>query len=44
MYFKMVSLSFLRKKQHIDKGPVMVDFDFRYDTSIENKQHTETTY
>ena len=40
--FQDGKFEFLTEKQHIDKGPVMVDFDFRYDTSIENKQHTET--
>jgi len=32
---------FLTEKQHIDAGPVLVDFDFRYNTTIEEKQHTE---
>ena len=40
--FQDGKFEFLTEKQHIDKGPVMVDFDFRYDTSVENKQHTET--
>jgi len=33
---------FLTEKQHIESGPIMVDFDFRYDTSIERRQHSET--
>ena len=33
---------FLTEKQHIESGPIMVDFDFRYDTSIERRQHNET--
>ena len=31
---------FLTEKQHIEKGPVMVDFDFRYDVSVESRQHS----
>ena len=31
---------FLTEKQQIEAGPVAVDFDFRYDVSIEEKQHT----
>jgi len=33
---------FLTEKQHIECGPILVDFDFRYDTSIERRQHTDT--
>ncbi len=31
---------FLTEKQHMDAGPLLVDFDFRYDVSVEEKQHT----
>ena len=30
---------YLTEKQLIDNGPVMIDIDFRYDTSITSKQH-----
>ena len=33
---------FLTEKQHLESGPILVDFDFRYDTSIERRQHSET--
>ena len=33
---------FLTEKQHLEAGPLLIDFDFRYDTSIETRQHTET--
>jgi P4 family phage/plasmid primase-like protien len=33
---------FLTEKQHLESGPIMIDFDFRYDTSIERRQHSET--
>lgn len=32
---------FLTEKQHIEAGPLLIDFDFRYDTSIETRQHEE---
>jgi P4 family phage/plasmid primase-like protien len=31
---------FLTEKQNIHEGPIMVDFDFRYDPSVEKRQHT----
>ena len=31
---------FLTEKQQLEAGPIAVDFDFRYDVSIEEKQHT----
>jgi P4 family phage/plasmid primase-like protien len=31
---------FLTEKQQPDAGPIAVDFDFRYDIAIEDKQHT----
>ena len=34
---------FLTEKQHIDSGPLLIDFDFRYDTSIDERQHSEDT-
>lgn len=38
--FEDGKFEFLTEKQHIDAGPLLVDFDFRYNTSIEEKQHT----
>lgn len=32
---------FLTEKQLPDEGPCMVDFDFRYDVTIESRQHTK---
>ena len=32
---------YLTEKQLIDNGPIMIDIDFRYDTSITTKQHTK---
>ena len=32
---------FLTEVQLKDKGPILVDVDFRYDTSIETRQHTK---
>ena len=32
---------FLTEKQHLEAGPIVVDFDFRYSTEIEEKQHSE---
>lgn len=39
--FSNGKMEFLTEKQHIDKGPLLVDFDFRYDASIEDRQHGE---
>lgn len=43
-YYKHVfeegKYEFLTEKQHQEIGPLLVDFDFRYDTDIEEKQHT----
>lgn len=38
--FEDGKFEFLTEKQNIDAGPVLVDFDFRYHVSIEEKQHT----
>ena len=32
---------YLTEKQHPECGPLMVDFDFRYDTSITKRQHSK---
>ena len=32
---------YLTEKQLIEDGPIMIDMDFRYDTSITTRQHTE---
>jgi P4 family phage/plasmid primase-like protien len=32
---------YLTEKQNPENGPIMVDFDFRYDTSITKRQHTK---
>ena len=40
--FQDAKFEFLTEKQHIEKGPILVDFDFRYETSIERKQHSDT--
>ncbi len=38
--FEDGKLEFLTEKQNIESGPLLVDFDFRYVTDIETKQHT----
>jgi P4 family phage/plasmid primase-like protien len=35
------NLEYLTEKQLIENGAIMLDFDFRYDTSITTRQHTE---
>ena len=40
--FQDAKFEFLTEKQHIEKGPILVDFDFRYETTIERKQHSDT--
>ena len=40
--FQDSKFEFLTEKQHIEKGPIMIDFDFRYDVSVETRQHTNT--
>ena len=37
--FEDGKFEFLTEKQNIESGPVLVDFDFRYSTDIEEKQH-----
>ena len=32
---------YLTEKQNPEQGPIMVDFDFRYETSITKRQHTK---
>jgi P4 family phage/plasmid primase-like protien len=39
--FSNGKMEFLTEKQLPDKGPVLVDFDFRYSTKIETRQHSE---
>lgn len=39
--FSSGKLEFLTEKQHPDNGPLLVDFDFRYETEIEDRQHSE---
>ena len=39
--FQNGKYEFLTEKQHIEAGPLLVDFDFRYETSIETRQHEE---
>ena len=34
-------LEYMTEKQLIENGPILIDLDFRYDTSITSKQHTE---
>ncbi len=38
--FEDGKFEFLTEKQNIEIGPLVVDFDFRYSTDIEEKQHT----
>ena len=44
-YYKHVfqdgKFEFLTEKQNREIGPIMLDFDFRYSTDVEEKQHTE---
>lgn len=35
------NLEYLTEKQVIENGPIMLDFDFRYDTSVTTRQHKE---
>ncbi len=37
--FRQGRMEFLTEKQNIDSGPIAVDFDFRYDVNIREKQH-----
>ena len=39
--FTSGKLEFLTEKQHPDVGPLLVDFDFRYETDVEDRQHNE---
>ena len=39
--FKDRKQEFLTEKQHLEAGPLCVDFDFRYESEIEDRQHTE---
>jgi P4 family phage/plasmid primase-like protien len=38
--FQDGKFEFLTEKQQLEKGPIMLDLDFRYDVSIESRQHT----
>jgi hypothetical protein len=38
--FQDGKFEFLTEKQRLEKGPIMIDFDFRYEVSIETRQHT----
>ena len=38
--FKDRKQEFLTEKQHLEAGPLCVDFDFRYESEIEDRQHT----
>jgi P4 family phage/plasmid primase-like protien len=44
-YYKHVFINkkqeYLTEKQLIENGPIMVDIDLRYDSSVDAKQHTE---
>ena len=37
--FKQGRMEFLTEKQNSESGPIAVDFDFRYDTNVKEKQH-----
>lgn len=39
--FKNGKFEFLTEKQHVDAGPLLVDFDFRYSPEIEERQHND---
>ena len=39
--FEENNLAFLTEKQLIEDGPLLIDVDFRYDTSISSRQHTK---
>lgn len=34
---------FLTEKQYLEKGPIMLDFDFRYDVAVEERKHDSDT-
>ena len=34
-------LEYMTEKQLIEDGPILIDLDFRYDTSVTTRQHTE---
>lgn len=38
--FKEKKSEYMTEKQLIDNGPILIDIDFAYDTSIKTKQHT----
>ena len=40
--FKQGRMEFLTEKQNSESGPIAVDFDFRYDTNVKDKQHNTT--
>ena len=40
--FKQGRMEFLTEKQNSESGPIAVDFDFRYDTNVKEKQHNTT--
>jgi len=40
--FKQGRMEFLTEKQNIESGPIAVDFDFRYDINVREKQHDIT--
>jgi P4 family phage/plasmid primase-like protien len=39
--FEKNTIEYLTEKQNSEEGPILVDFDFRYENSIKKRQHTE---
>ena len=39
--FENGTIEYLTEKQNPDKGPILVDFDFRYKNTVKKRKHTE---
>ena len=39
--FEKNTIEYVTEKQDSEEGPILVDFDFRYENSIKKRQHTE---
>lgn len=39
--FEKGSMEYLTEKQNTEEGPILVDFDFRYENSVKKRKHTE---
>ena len=39
--FEKGTIEYLTEKQNPDEGPILVDFDFRYENTVKKRKHTE---